>query len=73
MIFFDLEIEKSEVEERQVSPKYLTGQIEFKDVTFRYGMRNKVLNNISFSIHSGDQVAFVVSKDQLKRDLYLFP
>ncbi|PGV91806.1 ATP-binding cassette domain-containing protein, partial [Bacillus cereus] len=56
---FDLEIEKSEVEERKVSPKYLTGQIEFKDVTFRYGMRNNVLNNISFSIDSGDQVAFV--------------
>lgn len=45
---FDLEIEKSEVEERKVSPKYLTGQITFKDVTFRYGMRNNVLNNISF-------------------------
>lgn len=56
---FDLEIEKSEAEERKVFPKYLTGQIEFRDVTFRYGMRNNVLNDVSFSIRSGDQVAFV--------------
>ncbi|EJP83161.1 peptidase domain-containing ABC transporter [Bacillus paranthracis] len=56
---FDLDAEKSEKEDNKVSPKQLSGRIECSNVTFRYGTRKNVLNNISFSIESGSQVAFV--------------
>ncbi|MCR6850509.1 peptidase domain-containing ABC transporter [Bacillus sp. IBL03825] len=56
---FELDIEKSENEHRKVIPKQLSGKIECRDVTFRYGTRSNVLNNINFSIESGSQVAFV--------------
>ncbi|MBE5092043.1 peptidase domain-containing ABC transporter [Bacillus thuringiensis] len=56
---FDLELEKSKDEERKVFPNRLSGKIDFENVTFKYGTRNNVLNNISFSISPGSQVAFV--------------
>ncbi|WP_430477256.1 peptidase domain-containing ABC transporter [Bacillus cereus] len=56
---FDLDAEKSENENNKVSPGKLSGKIEFSNVTFRYGTRRDVLNNISFSIEPGNQVAFV--------------
>lgn len=56
---FDLEAEKGEKEYNKVSPKKLSGKLEFSNVTFRYGTRKNVLNNISFSIEPGSQVAFV--------------
>ncbi|PGC10616.1 peptidase domain-containing ABC transporter [Bacillus wiedmannii] len=56
---FDLDAEKSEKEDNKVSPKQLSGRIECSNVTFRYGTRKNVLNNISFSIESGSQIAFV--------------
>lgn len=56
---FDLESEKDEKEHNKVSPKHLSGKIECSNVTFRYGTRKNVLNNISFSIEPGSQVAFV--------------
>jgi len=37
----------------------IEGSIEIKDITFRYGNRKPVLNNISFSIPSGHKVALV--------------
>ena len=37
------------------------GDIEFKDVTFRYGNRNPALNHISFTIPQGKKVALVGS------------
>ncbi|PFD11061.1 MULTISPECIES: peptidase domain-containing ABC transporter [Bacillus cereus group] len=55
----DLDGEKDETEYRKVSPKALSGKIEWSDVTFRYGTRKNVLENINFSIQSGHQVAFV--------------
>lgn len=56
---FELDVEKSENEHRKVIPKHLSGKIECRNVTFRYGTRSNVLNNINFSIESGSQVAFV--------------
>lgn len=38
---------------------HLQGDIEFKNVTFRYGMRNPVLKDVSFKIKQGQCVAFV--------------
>ncbi len=56
---FDLDQEKSQKEDNKVSPKQLSGKIECSNVTFRYGTRKDVLNNISFSIEPGSQAAFV--------------
>ncbi|MEK4419171.1 peptidase domain-containing ABC transporter [Bacillus sp. FSL K6-0268] len=56
---FDLEVEKNEKEEKKVSPQKLSGQIQCSNVTFRYGTRKNVLEDISFKIQSGSQVAFV--------------
>ncbi|UOX99357.1 peptidase domain-containing ABC transporter (plasmid) [Bacillus cereus] len=56
---FDLEAEKNEKEHNKVSLKHLSGKIECSNVTFRYGTRKNVLNNISFCIEPGSQVAFV--------------
>lgn len=56
---FDLDPERDEKEYNKVSPKYLSGSISCYNVTFRYGTRKNVLNDISFSIVPGNQVAFV--------------
>ncbi|AEV69885.1 peptidase domain-containing ABC transporter [Acetivibrio clariflavus] len=55
----DLEIEKSENEDKKITPKSLKGRIEFKDVDFRYGTRQLVLKNINLTINSGEKIAFV--------------
>ena len=39
----------------------IEGDIEFKDVTFRYGNRSPALNHISFTIPQGQKVALVGS------------
>ncbi len=56
---FDLDQEKNEKEDNKIYPKHLSGKIKYSNVTFRYGTRRNILNNISFSIESGSQVAFV--------------
>lgn len=56
---FDLDLEKSEYEYNKVSPKKLIGKIECSNITFKYGTRNNVLNDVSFLIEPGSQVAFV--------------
>lgn len=56
---FDLDLEKNEKENHKVWTKQLSGRIECSGVIFRYGTRKNVLNNISFSIEPGSQVAFV--------------
>ncbi|QWG48399.1 peptidase domain-containing ABC transporter (plasmid) [Bacillus mycoides] len=56
---FNLDAEKDEKEHNKVSPKKLSGKIECSNVTFRYGTRKNVLNDVSFSIEPGNQVAFV--------------
>lgn len=56
---FDLDAEKNENEYNKVSPKRLSGKIECSNISFRYGTRNNVLNDVSFSIEPGSQVAFV--------------
>lgn len=56
---FDLDVEKNEKEDNKVSPKQLSGKIKCSNISFRYGTRKNVLDNISFSIEPGSQVAFV--------------
>ena len=55
-----------DVEEEQATGDYtdietILGDIEFRDVTFRYGHRRPVLNHVSFSIPKGHKVALVGS------------
>ncbi|HEY9062509.1 MAG TPA: peptidase domain-containing ABC transporter [Pseudobacteroides sp.] len=55
----DLELEKSESEDKKIAPSTLKGLIEFKELDFRYGTRQLVLKNINLKINSGEKIAFV--------------
>lgn len=55
----DLEAEKSENENRKLQPERLAGDIELKNVSFRYGTRKMVLEDINLKIKKGQKVAFV--------------
>lgn len=55
----DLEVEKTEAEYRKLSPDKLTGEIEIRNLDFRYGKRKQVLENINLKIEKGQKVAFV--------------
>ncbi|CEP98532.1 peptidase domain-containing ABC transporter [Paraclostridium sordellii] len=55
----DLELEKSEQEDKKINPKSLKGNISFKDVDFRYGTRNLILKNINMTIKKGERIALV--------------
>lgn len=54
----DLEVEKTK-EQNKLTPLSLKGSIEFKNVTFRYGTRRPVLENISLIINKGEKIALV--------------
>lgn len=55
----DLEAEKGENEAKKLQPESLAGDIVFKDVSFRYGTRQPVLEDINLTIKKGQKVAFV--------------
>ncbi|XTR39332.1 peptidase domain-containing ABC transporter (plasmid) [Paraclostridium tenue] len=55
----DLELEKSENEDKKINPKTLIGNIEVKNVDFRYGTRNLILKNINMTIKKGERIALV--------------
>lgn len=55
----DLDAEKDENETKKMKPDSLLGDIEFKDVDFRYGTRRLVLEDINIQIKQGQKVAFV--------------
>lgn len=55
----DLEAEKGEEEYHKLAPECLAGDIELKEVNFRYGTRKLVLENINLQIKRGQKVAFV--------------
>nr|WP_025162893.1 peptidase domain-containing ABC transporter [Paraclostridium bifermentans] len=55
----DLELEKSEQEDKKIKPQSLKGNIEFKNVDFRYGTRNLILKNINMTIKKGERIALV--------------
>ena len=54
-----MEVEKTEAEYRKLSPDKLTGEIEIRNLDFRYGKRKQVLENINLKIEKGQKVAFV--------------
>ena len=55
----DLEAEKTESELHKVVPKDLKGDITIRNMDFRYGTRQLVLENITLQIPKGSNVAFV--------------
>ena len=55
----DLEAEKGEIERKKLCPDSLSGDIVFKDISFRYGTRQLVLEDINLTIKKGQKVAFV--------------
>lgn len=54
----DLETE-NESEFNKVTPEKFRGRIEINNVDFRYGNREKVLENIDIKIDTGDKIALV--------------
>lgn len=55
----DLEAEKTEAEYRKLAPTSLAGDIEIKNLNFRYGTRKLVLEDINLRIEKGQKIAFV--------------
>ncbi len=55
----DLETEKTNAEYRKLSPASLAGDIEIKNLNFRYGTRKLVLEDINLKIEKGQKIAFV--------------
>lgn len=55
----DLEAEKLIDEDKKINPKTLFGNIELKNVDFRYGTRRLVLKNINMNIKPGEKIALV--------------
>ncbi|MBZ9621684.1 peptidase domain-containing ABC transporter [Clostridium sp. FP2] len=55
----DLELEKSEDEDKKINPASLKGDIEFKNVSFRYGTRQLILQDLNLHIKSGEKIALV--------------
>lgn len=55
----DLEIEKDKQDYKKLRPSSLKGEIEMKNLDFRYGTREPVLKNINMKIQSGERIALV--------------
>lgn len=55
----DLEAEKTDAEYRKLAPASLAGDIEIKNLNFRYGTRKLVLEDIDLKIEKGQKIAFV--------------
>lgn len=55
----DLEAEKLVEEDKKINPRTLLGDIEFKNIDFRYGTRKLVLKNINMKIKPGEKIALV--------------
>lgn len=54
----DLEIERI-AEEHKIKEMNLKGDIELRDITFRYGTRRPVLEHVSMQIRKGERIALV--------------
>ena len=55
----DLDAEKLEGESKKMCPDSLAGDIEMKNIKFRYGTRRLVIDDVSLNIKQGQRVAFV--------------
>ena len=66
----DLESEKQESENRKMSPDSLFGDIEMKKISFRYGTRKLVLEDISLKIFKGQKIGVVGESGSGKTTLF---
>ncbi len=55
----DLEQERTSYEEKKLAPDNLKGDINIKNLTFRYGTRKPVLEHITIHIRQGEKIALV--------------
>lgn len=55
----DLELEKTEAEQRKVAPSSLKGDRSIQNVSFRYGTKQLILENFSMQIKKGERIAIV--------------
>lgn len=55
----DLEAEKTDTENRKLHSDSIAGDIEIKNLKFRYGTRKLVLEDINIKIEKGQKIAFV--------------
>ena len=55
----DLEPERTSNEDKKLAPATMQGDIRFNNVTFRYGTRRTVLENITMHIRQGEKIALV--------------
>ena len=55
----DLPPEKQGNESNKTSPKNLTGDIQMKDISFRYGTRKLVLEDVNITANQGEKIALV--------------
>ncbi|MEC2537010.1 peptidase domain-containing ABC transporter, partial [Bacillus cereus] len=55
----DLELEKSEDENKKIMPSTLKGDIEFKNLNFRYGTRPLLIKELNLTIPQGQRIALV--------------
>ncbi|SFR81024.1 peptidase domain-containing ABC transporter [Anaeromicropila populeti] len=55
----DLELERTEKENKKMTPVSLKGEIQIQQITFRYGTRRPVLEDIQIHIRQGEKIAFV--------------
>lgn len=55
----DLELEKNEIDSKKIIPTSLNDSIRIKNVSFRYGTRKPVLEDINIYINKGEKIAIV--------------
>ena len=55
----DLDIECDENEEKKIKPNKFEGDIQLKNIDFRYGTRQLILKDISMNIQKGERIALV--------------
>lgn len=55
----DLELERTDKENRKATPRDLKGDISFNNITFRYGTRAPVITDLSIHIKQGEKIALV--------------
>ncbi|MGE7751483.1 peptidase domain-containing ABC transporter [Lysinibacillus fusiformis] len=56
---FDLETEEEKHKGKRMVPQHLKGDIDIRNVDFRYGTRSLILKDVNLSIGQGEKVAFV--------------
>lgn len=65
----DLETEDDKHTGSKIKPEHLDGDIEIRNLDFRYGTRQLILKGINLSIKQGEKIAFVSGSGSVKTTL----